>query len=105
MKGCINVLEHATTAPGVNARLPRGWQDPQLLCIEKGAKVAEAGAPGSSSSNRFSELMQPEMRSLLMKLVLISFSLWFASTGMFYWLIDYLKVIGAASVIKPAMFA
>jgi len=105
MKGCINVLEHAATTPDVNARLPRGWQDPKLLCIEKCAKVAEAGAPGSSSSNRFNELMQPEMRSLLVKLVLISFSLWFASTGMFYWLIDYLKVIGAASVIKPAMFA
>eukprot|EP00930_Biecheleria_cincta_P025178 TRINITY_DN17957_c0_g1_i1.p1 TRINITY_DN17957_c0_g1~~TRINITY_DN17957_c0_g1_i1.p1 ORF type:complete len:544 (-),score=105.09 TRINITY_DN17957_c0_g1_i1:323-1954(-) len=105
MKGCINVLEHAATTPGTKDRLPRGWADPKLLRIEKGAKMTEAGAPGDSSSNRLNELMQPEMRSLLVKLILISFSLWFASAGMFYWLIDYLKVIGASSVIKPAMFA
>lgn len=99
MKGCINVL-HQCNSSGTNNNLPRGWQDPKLLRVEKG-KSNEA----DSSSHRFHELMQPEMRSLLMKLVLITFSLWFASAGMFYWLIDYLKVIGAKSVIKPAMFA
>lgn len=105
MKGCINVLQRAATTSGTKDTLPRGWQDPKLLRVEKGAKSIEAGNPGDSSSNRFNELMQPEMRSLLIKLVLISFSLWFASAGMFYWLIDYLKVIGAKSVIQPAMFA
>jgi hypothetical protein len=105
VKGCIDVLEHAATDQGTKDRLPRGWQDPKLLRIEKGVKMAEVGAPGDSSANRWNELMRPEMRSLLVKLILINFSLWFASAGMFYWLIDYLKVIGTASVIKPAMFA
>jgi len=104
MEGSITNLKLAAQSSNSGEDLPPGWDDPKVLCC------SSSSGESVQSGNRpvlvqMAELMNPEIRYIIIMLCLIFFGLFYGAIGFFYWAIEYFKEADLHDAIVPCMIA
>jgi len=103
---CIGILRLAdeSASEDVRKELPPGWDDPATLQLihDSGDAVQ---AEYRSKWAQVAELREPKLRWLAALLGFCFFCLSFSWSGLFYWFMEYLKLLGAEDAVVPVMLA
>merc|ERR1719498_1097774 len=103
MEGCVTNLKLAAESRTTSEDLPSEWDNPQALkCL---SSSGEAVQESRSVWQQMSDLMNPEVRYVVITLCVIFFGLFYSAFGYFYWLIEYFKLSGLHDAIVPCMIA
>mmetsp|Transcript_59973 Transcript_59973/g.106341 ORF Transcript_59973/g.106341 Transcript_59973/m.106341 type:complete len:487 (+) Transcript_59973:64-1524(+) len=100
--GCVTVLKLMATSSAGNAAMPAGWDEPGNLQVEDDSGMA-VQAHKESTRQQLAELMQPEKLWLVALLGITSLSINWASTSIFFWVMEYFKTVGLRAAIVPTM--
>jgi len=105
MERCIETLKLAeATANADSKELPSGWDNPADMQLEGDAgEVVQVEQ--RTTLARFTELSEPKVLRTIAILGCCNFCISFSWSCLFYWTMEYLKVIGAHAAIVPVMLA
>lgn len=101
---CITNLKLAARTRKTTEDLPVGWDDPLVLKCSSSSGDAVEGSERLIWT-QMSDLMNPEVRYVVIVLCMIFFFLFYGAIGFFYWAIEYFKVAGLQAAIVPSMIA
>lgn len=105
MERCIDALRMAAASqPTGKPCLPDGWDNNANLQLEGDAGNAVQGGQRSAWS-QLAELREQKLQFLIVVLGFCFFSVSFAWSALFYWLMEYLQMLGATAAIVPVMMA
>jgi len=105
MERCIEALKMAAASqPAESPRLPDGWDNNSNLQLEGDSGNAVQGGQRSALS-QLAELREQKLQFLIVVLGFCFFSVSFAWSALFYWLMGYLRMLGATAAIVPVMMA
>lgn len=104
MDGCIRVLSLLATSSGGSEELPSGWDDPNALSLEDDAGQA-VQVEEHPIKQQLAELTDPDKQRLLVLLGVIGLAVHYASMSLFFWAMEYFKMIDLRAAVVPVMVA
>lgn len=105
MERCVDVLRlAASTAPPDAKELPDGWDNAANLQLESDSGQA-VHAEELSKWAQVVELLEPSLRLPIMVLGFCYFAVSFSWSALFFWLMEYFKMLGIESASVPVMIA
>jgi len=103
MERCVATLRLAVESrPCDGDALPLGWDTPGALRLDS-ASGESVQAGRRLLQAQLAQLREPKLLKFVAVLGILSFGLGFAASGLFYWVMEFLKAVGAKAAVVPVM--